>query len=93
MNDEQARHSHGDGATNPEVGKQLGLSYSGVSRIRSGNRYPSLAVMRKIRDAYAWPIEEQMKLIPEETGKRNMEYAHELERRILKAHNTGTADK
>lgn len=88
MNDEQARHSHGEGATNPEVGKQLGLSYSGVSRIRSGNRYPSIPVMRKIRDAYGWPIEEQLALIPEETGQHDMRYAHELERRILKARNT-----
>lgn len=87
MNDEQARHSYGEGATNPEVGKQLGLSYSGVSRIRTGSRYPSIAVMRKIRDAYAWPIEDQLALIPEETGKHDMRYATELERRILQARN------
>lgn len=70
-----------DGAvTHPEVGKMIGLSYSGVSRIRSGDRYPSLAVQRKIRDAYGWPLADQQALIPDKG--RNMEYAHEFERRI-----------
>lgn len=69
------------GATNPEVGKRIGLSYSAVSRIRSGDRYPSLAVMRKIDKAYGWPLAEQLELIPE-GGTRDMRYAHEFERRI-----------
>ena len=78
MNDQDARQAP---ATNPEVGKQIGLSYSGVSRIRSGDRYPSLAVMRKISRAYSWPMEEQLALIPE-GGVRDKRYAQELERRI-----------
>ena len=88
-NEPEARNHHSAGVTNPEVGKLLGISYSGVSRIRSGGRYPSLAVMRKVRDAYGWPINEQAALIPED-GSRNMDYANELERRILGARDTTT---
>jgi transcriptional regulator with XRE-family HTH domain len=79
-NDDDARHTRESGTTNPEVGKRIGLSYSGVSRIRSGDRYPSLAVMRKIREAYGWSVADQQSLIPD-TG-RNLDYALEFERRI-----------
>lgn len=80
MNDDETRNAGHGGPTNPEVGKRIGLSYSGVSRIRSGDRYPSLAVMRKIREAYGWSLADQQALIPD-TG-RNMDYAAEFERRI-----------
>lgn len=69
-----------DGVTNPEVGKRLGLSYSAISRIRSGSRYPSVAIMRKIRDVYGWPIQDQVALIPE--AGHNTAYSEEFERRI-----------
>ena len=46
-----------DRITNAAVGKRLGMSYSGVSRIRAGERYPSLPNMRKIRDVSGWSIE------------------------------------
>lgn len=88
-NEPEARNHHSSGVTNPEVGKLLGISYSGVSRIRSGGRYPSLAVMRKVAAAYGWPVGEQAALIPSD-GSRNMEYANELERRILGARNDTT---
>lgn len=80
MHDDETRHARDGGATNPEVGKRIGLSYSGVSRIRSGDRYPSLAVMRKIREAYGWSLADQQALIPDKG--RNMDYASEFERRI-----------
>ena len=80
MNDEETRNTREGGATNPEVGKHIGLSYSGVSRIRSGDRYPSLAVMRKIREVYGWSLADQQALIPDRG--RNMDYALEFERRI-----------
>lgn len=79
MKEKDTRPSEG-GPTHPEVGKLIGLSYSGVSRIRAGGRYPSLAVQRKIREAYGWPLAEQQALIPDRG--RNMDYAHEFERRI-----------
>lgn len=65
-----------DAATHPEVGKRIGLTYSAVSRIRSGDRYPSLAVMRAIEREYAWPVAEQQALIP--TDGRDMKYADEF---------------
>jgi len=80
LNDDETRNAREGGATNPEVGKRIGLSYSGVSRIRSGDRYPSLAVMRKIREAYGWSVSDQQALIPDHG--RNMDYALEFERRV-----------
>lgn len=72
-----------DRITNAAVGKRLGMSYSGVSRIRAGERYPSLPNMRKIRDVYGWSIEEQMALQPDK-GK-DMRYADALEKKIREA--------
>jgi transcriptional regulator with XRE-family HTH domain len=80
MNEQDTRPA-GTAATNPEVGKLVGLSYSGVSRIRSGDRYPSLQVMRKIAAAYSWPVSEQLDLIPD-NKKPGTAYALEFERRI-----------
>ena len=40
--------------TNVEVGLAIGLSHSTVSRIRSGDRLPSMAVMSEIERAYGW---------------------------------------
>jgi transcriptional regulator with XRE-family HTH domain len=40
--------------TNAEVGEKIGLTHSAVSRIRSGDRLPSLAAMRAIEKAYGW---------------------------------------
>lgn len=79
MNNEPSRHSGGT-VTNPEIARVLGLSESGVHRIRNGSRYPSLAVMRRIASAYGWPLDEQVHLIPE--GPPNMDYANEFERRV-----------
>lgn len=86
-NEPEARNHHDSGVTNPEVARLLGITYSGASRIRSGGRYPSLAVMKKVASAYGWPVSEQAALIPDD-GSRNMDYANELERRILGARNT-----
>jgi len=83
MNDQEARGG-GRSVTNPEVAKRLGLSESGVHRIRNGTRYPSLAVMKRIAAEYDWPVSEQVNLIETDADApgRDMEYAHELERRI-----------
>lgn len=45
--------------TNREVATTLGLSESGVSRLRSGGRMPSLALMQKIEAAYGWTVQGQ----------------------------------
>lgn len=44
---------------NKTVATRLGLSESGVSRLRSGNRYPSLALMQTIESVYGWPVQLQ----------------------------------
>ncbi|HEU5046089.1 MAG TPA: helix-turn-helix transcriptional regulator [Nocardioidaceae bacterium] len=46
-------------ATNAEIGTRIGLSHSGVSRIRSGGRIPNLETMRRIEQATGWSIEKQ----------------------------------
>ncbi|QLF82716.1 helix-turn-helix DNA binding domain protein [Microbacterium phage SBlackberry] len=45
--------------TNRAVADKLGLSESGVSRLRSGDRLPSLALMQKIEAAYGWSVQGQ----------------------------------
>lgn len=44
---------------NRDVAESLGLSESGVSRLRSGSRYPSLAVMQSIESTYGWTVQDQ----------------------------------
>jgi len=51
----------GEKLTNEQVGQLIGLSYSAVSRLRSGNRFPSLEVMYKIEAAFDWPIQDQLR--------------------------------
>lgn len=46
--------------TNQRVGEDLGVSHSMISRIRSGDRLPSLALVRRICNAYGWSIEDQV---------------------------------
>lgn len=45
--------------TNRQVADDLGLSESGVSRLRSGDRLPSLALMQKIWRVYRWSVQDQ----------------------------------
>ena len=46
--------------TNGEIGKLIGLSYSAVSRLRRGERLPSIAVMVAIQEAFGWSITDQV---------------------------------
>lgn len=69
--------------TNIAISARLGITHAMVSRIRSGDRYPSRAVMRRIETAYCWPIQDQMALLPD-TG-RNLDYALEFEKRLSHA--------
>lgn len=45
--------------SNAEVANDLNLSPSGVSRLRSGERFPSLSVMQAIEKCYGWSVQEQ----------------------------------
>lgn len=69
-------------ATNAHVGRAIGLTESAVSRIRSGTRYPSIRALKRIAAAYAWPVEDQLKLIPTESGAYDGRYADALEQKI-----------
>lgn len=44
---------------NRTVAERLNLSESGVSRLRSGRRHPSLTVMQAIERTYGWKVQEQ----------------------------------
>jgi transcriptional regulator with XRE-family HTH domain len=46
--------------TNREVAENIGLTHSAVSRIRSGQRYPSPEIMARISEVYNWPIKSQV---------------------------------
>jgi transcriptional regulator with XRE-family HTH domain len=65
-------------ATNEEIGQRIGLSHSGVSRIRSGGRIPNLVTMGRIEQATGWTIEEQSRAAA--TGRLN--YTIEFVKRV-----------
>ena len=46
--------------TNQRVADDLGITHSMVSRIRSGDRLPSLQLVRKIEAAYGWSVADQI---------------------------------
>lgn len=48
------------GMTNRECGERLGYTESGISRIRSGQRHPSLMLMVKVSGAFNWTVHEQV---------------------------------
>ena len=64
--------------TNERVGEDLDISHSMVSRIRSGDRTPSLGVMLKMHEDWGWPLEEQA--LARALGK----YAEEFEAQLVK---------
>ena len=60
---------------NKAVAYHLGLSESGVSRLRSGSRTPSLAVMQDIEAAYGWTVQDQSNAIRNNTWTEEFEVA------------------
>jgi ribosome-binding protein aMBF1 (putative translation factor) len=51
--------------SNRSVGARIGVDHTVVARYLHGKRYPSLKVMRQIEREYGWPLEEQIRLIPD----------------------------
>lgn len=47
--------------TNRRVGEDLGVSHATISRIRSGDRVPSLALMGKIERLTRWKLDRQVR--------------------------------
>lgn len=60
---------------NKAVASRLGLSESGVSRLRSGSRFPSLAVMQNIEAAYGWTVQDQSNALKNNTWTEEFEVA------------------
>ena len=50
----------GIGVTNDKIGELIGLSYSAVSRLRRGERLPSVGVMVAISERLGWAVEDQV---------------------------------
>jgi len=50
------------GLTNQQVGELIGLTYSAVSRLRSGDRLPSIPTMYNIEVAFGWPVADQLEM-------------------------------
>ncbi len=70
--------------TNQELADRLGLTHSGISRIRSGSRLPSIEVMDQLDKLYGWSVVKQIRA--RQTGT----YAQELE--AVLAETTGPGD-
>ncbi|ALY08560.1 helix-turn-helix DNA-binding domain protein [Arthrobacter phage Bennie] len=68
--------------TNVAVAEKLNIDHSTVSRIRSGQRYPSRELMRRIEGIFDWKVVHQLELLPDKG--RNLRYAQEFEKKILK---------
>lgn len=61
--------------TNSDVASRVGLTHSGVSRIRSGARLPSIAVMRRIETVYGWNTQKQIESREQGTYAEDFESA------------------
>lgn len=59
--------------TNQKVAEDLGITHSMVSRIRSGDREPSLSLMMQIAQLFGWSLDSQA------TAISNDRYGEEFE--------------
>lgn len=74
--------------TNAAVGELIGLTHAGVSRIRSGERLPSITVMQAIAEHFSWDLSAQA-VTRAKGGKR---YSEEFERAIKRRATSQAAD-
>lgn len=65
--------------TNQWVADQIGISNSMVSKIRSGDRFPSFNVMLKIEKAFNWDTVKQIE------ARKDNKYQSEFEDRLTDA--------
>src|SRR5690625_7497412 len=72
---------------NANVAERIGLTISGVSRIRNANRHPHPLTMRNIYQQYGWDIYDQFERA--HYGKRD-DYAKKVEE-VLAADQIGRA--
>lgn len=71
-------------ATNVEVAERLGLTHSGVSRLRSGDRRASFDVMARIEKRLGWELSYQV------NARRDGKWAEAFEAVLVKEY--GAAD-
>lgn len=68
--------------TNEDIGRKLELSHSAVSRLRRGERLPSVEVMVRIASHFGWDVVDQVAVrVSDGAGV----YAEHFERHIQKA--------
>lgn len=82
-------------ATNAEIAQLLGLTHSGVSRIRAGHRCPSFPTMARIAEEFDWPIEAQVVAAIRASAPGSPSYADLFEQRLVEfygARESDTAD-
>lgn len=65
--------------TNEKIGELIGLSYSAVSRLRRGERLPSIEVMVAVEEHLRWPVADQVKV---RTSQGPLGYARGLNDRL-----------
>lgn len=46
--------------THKWIARRMGYTESGISRLRSGSRKPTLDTMRTVEQAFGWPLPEQV---------------------------------
>ena len=80
MEGEPVRGEEARDVTNVAIAEKLGVDHSTVSRIRSGQRYPSRELMRRISETFGWKVVHQLDLLPDRG--RNLRYAQAFEKRI-----------
>lgn len=60
--------------TNVQVGDDIGLDHTTVSRIRTGTRLPSIDVMVDIARVYGWNVEKQIEARMEDRYQERFEF-------------------
>lgn len=71
--------------TNASVAARINMTNAGVSRLRRGNRHPSVSVMRAIQKEYGWSMIEQY------AAMQHKRYAVEFERVLKEDHAKSTS--
>lgn len=60
INSPRYTYSMTERLSNADLGVRLNVSHATVSRIRSGNRLPSIGVMSRISELTGWSIDDQV---------------------------------
>lgn len=72
--------------SNKELGAKIGLDHTSVSRLRGGDRNPSMHTMARIAVEYNWDMLEQYNAIDAKT------YASQFEDQLIRVHGEEVTD-